>query len=115
MENAAYLVRFWFWVLPPFFMDRLSFVDECAHFLYVIAIFALLLVFGGPVLCRQVDGLILGSLKFSPRNIKMDNHDHGSQYSGPIKVGGMQDSLSGIAKVGLCFSLPMFLIFFNQT
>ena len=32
MENAAYLVRSWFWCLPPFFMDRLSFVDEIRTF-----------------------------------------------------------------------------------
>ena len=83
-----------------------------AHFLYVIAIFALLLVFGGPVLYGASRWIDFGIFKIQPSEIaKWTTMIMGASILARSKVGGMQDSLSGIAKVGLCFSLPMFLIF----
>ena len=83
-----------------------------AHFLYTIAIIALLLVFGGPVLYGASRWIDFGIFKVQPSEIaKWTTMIMGASILARSKVGSMQDSLRGIAKVGLCFSLPMFLIF----
>ena len=76
-------------------MDRLSFVDEIRTFsFYVIAIFALLLVFGGPVLYGASRWIDFGIFKIQPSEIaKWTTMIMGASILARSKVGGMQDSL----------------------
>ena len=83
-----------------------------AHILYALAIIALLLVFGGPVLYGASRWIDFGFFKVQPSEIaKWTTMIMGASILARSKIGGMQDSLRGIAKVGFCFGLPMFLIF----
>ena len=83
-----------------------------AHILYALAIIALLLVFGGPVLYGASRWIDFGFFKVQPSEIaKWTTMIMGASILARSKIGGMQESLRGIAKVGFCFGLPMFLIF----
>lgn len=83
-----------------------------AHFFYALAILALLMVFfGGPVYgaSRWID---FGVFKIQPSEIaKWSTLVMGASILARSKIGGMRESLSGIAKVAICFGCPMFLIF----
>ena len=83
-----------------------------AHFFYALAILALLLVFSGPVLYGAQRWIDFGLFKFQPSEIaKWATLVMGASILARSKVGDLRDSLRGIVRLALCFSLPMFLIF----
>ena len=83
-----------------------------AHHFYALAVLALLLVFGGPVLYGARRWIDFGLFKFQPSEIsKWATLVMGASILARSKIGGMRDSLKGILQVALCFAVPMFLIF----
>ncbi len=83
-----------------------------AHFCYFIVLLSLLLVFAGPVIYGARRWIDLGLFKIQPSEIaKWSTMILGASILARSPEGDMRESLRSIAKVGACFSLPMFLIF----
>ena len=83
-----------------------------AHWFYWLSLTALLLVFGGPVIYGASRWIDFGFFKVQPSEIaKWSTIVMGASILARSKTGDMRDSLRGIVKVAICFSLPMFLIF----
>jgi len=83
-----------------------------AHLFYFAVIFALLLVFGGPMIYGARRWIDFGLFKVQPSEVaKWSTMVLGASILARSQVGDMRDSIKGIAKVACCFALPMFLIF----
>lgn len=95
-----------------FSMIDYHFWMKYAHFLYAGCVVALVLVFGGPVIYGASRWIDFGFFKVQPSELaKWSTMVMGASILARSQIGGIRDSLSGIAKVGLCFMIPMFLIF----
>ena len=65
MEDAGHLVYSWLWDLSAFSLIDYHFWMRYAHILYALAIIALLLVFGGPVLYGASRWIDFGFSRFN--------------------------------------------------
>ena len=85
-----------------------------SHLLYFAVIFALLLVFAGPVIYGARRWIDFGIFKIQPSEIaKWSTMVLGASILSRSPTGDMSESLKGIMKISACFGLPMFLIFYN--
>ena len=83
-----------------------------SHLLYFAVIFALLLVFAGPVIYGARRWIDFGIFKIQPSEIaKWSTMVLGASILSRSPTGDMSESLKGIIKISACFGLPMFLIF----
>jgi len=83
-----------------------------SHLLYFAVIFALLLVFAGPVIYGARRWIDFGLFKIQPSEIaKWSTMVLGASILSRSPTGDMSESIKGIMKIGACFGLPMFLIF----
>ena len=83
-----------------------------SHLLYFAVIFALLLVFAGPVIYGARRWIDCGIFKIQPSEIaKWSTMVLGASILSRSPTGDMSESLKGIIKISACFGLPMFLIF----
>jgi rod shape determining protein RodA len=83
-----------------------------SHLLYFAVIFALLLVFAGPVIYGARRWIDFGIFKIQPSEIaKWSTMVLGASILSRSPTGDMSESLKGIMKISACFGLPMFLIF----
>ena len=111
MEDADRVV--WNWLLGLFcgFVDQLPDLDEIRHFL---CLGDSRLAFGiqRAGFVRSPRWIDFGLFKFQPSEIaKWATLVMGASILARSKVGDLRDSLRGIVRLALCFSLPMFLIF----